>query len=328
MNRRAFLGTLAGGLLAAPLAAEAQPAGRVARIGYLGQNSPFAPAMPSNLRAFREGLRDLGYVEAQNLMIEYRWAEGRPERLPSLAAELMSLKIDAIVCAGPAGMRAVKAATGTLPIVVIDLETDPVASGAVANLARPGGNLTGIFLDQAELSGKWLELLGDAVPKLSRAAVLWDTANPSPQLKAIEAVARTARIQLQPLELQNVDGFEAAFAAAKKGRAQGLVVLSSPRFGSSGALLGDLALRNRLPSISAFRELATAGLLMAYGPNVEDSFRRLAAFVAKILKGEMPRDIPVERPSRFDLVINLKTAKALGLTIPPSLLERADQVIE
>jgi putative ABC transport system substrate-binding protein len=326
ISRRRLLKGAALSIFGTPFLSTAQP--QVARIGYLGQNSASAPSMPVNLRAFREGLRALGYVENQNLVVEYRWAEGKPERLARLAADLIGLKIDAIVCVGPAGVKAVRGATASVPIVTIDLETDPVASGAVASLARPGGNLTGIFLDQAELSGKWLQLLRDAIPTFSRAAVLWDSANPSPQLKAIEVAARTMGIYLQALKLQNLEQLEAAFATAKKGRTQGLVVLSSPLFGSSGPRLGDLALEARLPAISPFRELTAAGLLMAYGPNVEEGFRRLAAFIAKILTGEKPRDIAIERPSRFDLVINARTAKAIGLTLPQALLLRADQVIE
>jgi ABC-type uncharacterized transport system substrate-binding protein len=252
MSRRAFVsGALA--LLAAPLAVNAQSS--AARIGYLGQNSPSAPSMPALLGAFRAGLSSLGYVERQNLVIEYRWAEGRPERLAKLAAELASSAVDVIVCTGPAGVKAIKSATTSISIVAIDFETDPVKSGVVASLSRPGANLTGIFLDQAELGGKWLQLLRDAVPKLSRVAVLWDAANPTPQFEAVEAGARTMGIEVQSLALRSLDGLETAFATAKSDGVQGVIVLSSPLFGSSGARVGDFARKARIPTISAFTVL-------------------------------------------------------------------------
>jgi putative ABC transport system substrate-binding protein len=321
MDRRTFLGVLA--LLSAPLAAGAQPAGKAYRIGVLSTQSP----SPRYREAFQQGLRDLGRVEGKNLTVEYRSAEGRADRLPGLAAELIHL--DLIFAIGPAAVRAAKSATGKIPIVAIDLESDPVEAGFVASRARPGGNITGIFLDQPELSGKWLQFLREAAPQMSTVAVLWDSANPTPaQLNAIEGAARVLGVRLQAIEVRGPGDFEIAFRAATKSRAGGGVLLSSPIFSIGSARLADLAAKSRLPTISPFKEFAAEGGLMAYGPNLIDLFRRSAALIDVILKGAKPAETPVQRLATFDLVINMKTAKTLGLTIPQSLLLRADQVIQ
>jgi putative ABC transport system substrate-binding protein len=323
MNRRSFLGTLAGGLLAAPLAGAVEPV----RIGVLSSD---AEILSHLLKAFRDRLGELSYVDGQNLAIEYRFAEERLARLPDLAVELIGLGVGVIIAVGPAVLKAAKSTTATVPIVAIDFESDPVGAGFVASLARPGRNVTGTFLDQAELSGKWLQLLKETIPKLSRVAVFWDSSTPPPpyQLHAIKGVAESIAVDLQVLAIRGLDDFEGAFTAASKGHAQAMVILSSPLVFRSGARLANLAAARHLPTISMFRENATAGCLMAYGPSLLDGWRSLGSFAGRILKGTPPADLPVEQPTKFDLVINLKTAKALGLTIPPSLLQRADQVIE
>jgi len=258
----------------------------------------------------------------------YRGAAGRPEDLPRLAAELISLKPDVMVVTGPASIRAVRGSLTSVPVVAIDLESNPVASGFVASLAHPGGNLTGVFLDHAALSGKWLQLLKEIVAKLGRAAVLWDPANASPQLDAINIGARALSIQLQPIEVRSAHSLEAAFEAATKGRAQAVVVLSAPAFSNDSPRLAHVALTSRLPTITPFKEFAVAGGILAYGPDEDSNYQRLASLVDKILRGGRPSDIPVERPTRFNLVVNLKTARALGLTIPQSVLFRADEIVQ
>ena len=323
MDRRAFIGVLTGGLLTAPLARAVEPV----RIGILSSGA----AIPSHvIKAFRDRLGELSYIDGQNLVIEYRFAEERFARLPDLAAELVGLRVGVIIAIGPAVLKAAKRATATLPIVAIDFESDPVAAGFVASLARPGGNVTGTFLDQAELSGKWLQLLKETIPKLSRVAVFWDSTTPPPsyQLNAIKAGAEAIAVELQVFAIRGLDDFEGAFAQASEGQAQAMVILSSPLVSRSGNRLATLAAARHLPTISMFQENVTAGCLMAYGPSLLDGWRSLGSFAGRILKGTPPADLPVERPTKFELVVNLKTAKALGLTIPASLLQRADQVIE
>jgi putative ABC transport system substrate-binding protein len=315
---------LAGSFLTAPLAAEEKQDG-TARIGFLDQ---FSGPLPNLLSAFRESMSELGYVEGRNLAIDYRVAEGRTDRLPELAAELIGLRVDVIIALGPAALKAAKARTATLPIVASDLESDPVAAGFVASLARPGGNITGTFLDQAAISGKWLELLKTAISKLSRVAVLWDSTTPSHQLNALKMGAQALPVTLQTLVVHVPEDFQGAFAAAASQHAQGMVMLSSPLVLRSGARLAGLAATRRLPTISMFRQNAVAGCLMSYGPSLTDRYRRIGSFAARILKGARPADLPIERPMTFELVINMKTAQALGLTIPPSLLMRADEVIQ
>ena len=324
MNRRSFVGTLGLGLLVAPLAAEAQPAGKVYRIGVLGGSSPPDPFV----EAFKQGLRELGYVEGQNISIEYRWAGGRVEQLPGLAADLVRLKVDVIVASSQAAVAA-KQATTAIPIVM-PIITDPVRLGLVASLARPGGNATGFATQNDELPGKWMELVKETLPKVSRVAVLFHpTYDGGVQLKASEAAARSLGVRLQALKVERPDDFVTAFAEVQKNRAEALIVSSSGLFYLHRTRIVEFAAKHRLPTIyhqSGF--VVGAGGLMSYGPDFHDLFRRSATYVDKILKGAKPGDLPVQQPTKFELVINLKAAKALGLTIPQSLLQRADQVIQ
>jgi ABC-type uncharacterized transport system substrate-binding protein len=322
MDRRVFLGGIVD-LATAARAAWAQPAAKIPRVGYVSS----APRTV-NVDAFEQGLRDLGYAIGQNVMVEYRFADGRADRVPALVDELLRLRIDVLFAANPHAIRAARHASRTVPIVGVDLETDPVDAGWAKSLARPGGNLTGFFLDIPALSGKQLQFLGEAIPRLQRVAILWDTHLASSQFKATESGARALKFQLQSLPFRQPEEFAAAFAAARHQQAQAVVVLSSPSVFLHLKRLGDLALQYRLPAISVFPQFAAAGGLMGYGPNLSDLLRRAANYVDRILNGARPADLPIQRPVVFGLVINLKTAKALGLTIPPSLLQRADQVIE
>ena len=328
MDRRAFISGAAA-VLAAPLAAEAQPAAKAARIGFLTGN---LAASPHVVEAFRQGLRDLGYVEGRNVVIEYRDAEGKFERLPALAAELVALKVDVIVAGGTPQALAAKQATRTVPIVFA-AAGDPVTSGLVTSLARPGGNVTGLTGLGPELVGKGLERLKQAVPGVSRVAVLWQPGGQGERtdkdiLKEADVAARALGVRLQFVEARGPEDFDRAFSDMTTGRAGALTVLVSPMFFGERRRLVDLAAKTRLPTVFPWREYVDAGGLMAYGADLADLFRRAATYVDKILKGAKPGDLPVQQPTKYELVINLKTAKALGLTIPPSLLQRADQVIE
>jgi putative tryptophan/tyrosine transport system substrate-binding protein len=329
IERRAFIRAMAGGLLAAPCSAEAQQAAaKVPRIGFLALN----PGANPHLReAFLQGLRDLGYVEGRNVVIEYRSAEGKLERLPALAAELLALKVDVIVTGGgtPTALAA-KEATRTLPIVFTSA-TDPVTDGLVTSLAHPGGNVTGLSNLAPELVGKCLEQLKEAVPQVSLVAVLWQpgaVGGRTDMLKPAEVAARALGVRVQFVEARGPADFDRAFSDMTRARAGALAVLGSAIFNSERRRLVDLAAKHRLPTVYTSRDFVDAGGLMTYGVNLADLFRRAAAYVDKILKGSKPGDLPVEQPTKFELMINLKTAKALGLTIPPSLLQRADQVIE
>ncbi len=329
IERRTFLSMVPVALLAAPLAAEAQPAARIARIGYL---APDLAANPHNREAFRQGLRDLGYVEGGSLVIEYRDAEGKFERLPALAAELVALTVDVIGAPNTVAALPAKQATRTIPIVFA-VAADPVASGLVTSLARPGGNVTGLSLLAPELVGEGLELLRQAVPGISRAAVLWTPGvlgerTDKDMLNGAEVAAQALGVRLQVVEARGRGEFDRAFSDMTRARAGALTVLPSNLFLSERRRLVDLAAKNRLPAVYPWREFVDAGGLMAYGPNAADLYRRAATYVDKILKGAKPGDLPVEQPTKFELVINLRTATALGLTIPQSLLQRADQVIE
>jgi putative tryptophan/tyrosine transport system substrate-binding protein len=322
-SRRTFLVTFVGGILAAPLAAEAQTAEKVYRIGMLGSSSS-----DPLVEAFKQGLRELGYVEGRNIMVEYRSAEGRPDRLPDLAADLVRLKVDVIV-ASSQGAVAAKQATTTIPIVM-PIITDPVRLGLVASLAKPGGNATGFATQNDELPGKWMELVKETLPNASRVAVLFHpTYDGGVQLKASEAAARSLGVRLQALKVERPDDFGTAFAAVQKNRAEALIISSSPLFYTHRARLVEFAAKHRIPTIYHQSEFVVgSGGLMSYGPDFHDLFRRSATYVDKILKGAKPADLPVEQPTKFELVINLKTAKPLGLTIPQALLLRADQVIQ
>jgi len=330
VDRRTFLAGTGAVLLAAPLAAEAQQAGKVARIGLLSLN-----LVPNRHlgEAFRQGLRDLGYVEGRNVVIEYRDAEGKPERLPALAAELVALKVDVIVTGGgtPPALAA-KQATKTIPIVFSSVP-DPVTDKLVTSLARPGGNVTGSSNLNPELVGKCLEQLKQVVPGVSRVAVLWqpgamDERTEQDILKAADVAARALGVRLQVVEARGSADVDRALSDITRARAAALTVLPSAMLFTERRRLVALAAKNRLPAVYAQREFVDAGGLMSYGPNLADLFRRAAVYVDKILKGAKPADLPVEQPTKFELVINLKTAKALGLTIPPSVLGRADEVIQ
>ena len=326
-DRRTFLGALAGGLLAAPLATEAQQAGRVPRIAYLGTRIP----SDFGLIAFRQGLRELGWVEGQNLVIEYRFAEGRLQQLPALAAELTRLKVDVLVVHSTPGAAAAKRATETIPIVMISVG-DPVGLGLIATLARPGGNLTGLSYSAfgLEIIGKQLELFKETIPKIRRVAILSNGANPIQPLaiREVNVAARSLGVQVQVIEVRGPNEFDNAFATTAKERMGGLLVVPDSMFVFQRTRLAGLAARTGLPAVYAWREHAEAGGLMSYGPDLSDLFRRGANYVDKILKGAKPADLPVEQPTKFELIINLKTAKALGLTIPPSVLGRADELIQ
>ena len=314
-------------LVLAGAVAQAQQPTKVTSIGYLGAASLSANA--ARHEAFRQGLRELSYVEGKNIVIEWRSAEGKSDRLPALAAELVRLKVDVIVTTGGLPTRAAKEATSTIPIVMTQ-DTDPVANGFVASLARPGGNITGLSTLAPELSGKRLEILREVVPKLSRVAVLGTSTGPgyAQVLREIEPAAKAFGVKLQYLDVLDSKDIETAFRAASKGRADGVLTLQSPILVSQRAQLAELAVKNRLPAMHYDSRYVEAGGLMAYGVNIFDLDRRAATYVDKILKGRKPADLPVEQPTKFELVINLKTAKAFGLTIPPRLVERADEVIK
>lgn len=307
--------------------ATAQQPTKVPRIGFLNAASP--SAILARYEAFRHGLRDLGYVEGKNIVIEYRYAEGKLDRLRELGAELVRLKVDVIVTAGPSATRSIKKATATIPVVMA-FDYDPVGSGAVANLARPGGNITGLSALYPEISGKRLELLKEIVPKLSRLAILGSSTQPgnAQALKEMELAARTLGVQLQYLEVRAPKDIESAFLAATQERADAVLVLTSPVFVSQRTELADLAVKSRVPATYQASEYVEAGGLMSYGVNIADLHRRAATYVDKILKGAKPAGLPVEQPQKFELIINLKAAKRIGLTIPPNVLVRADRVIK
>ena len=329
VQRRDFL-IAAGALLAVPLAAEAQQAARIARIGYLTGNLATGLHMQE---AFRQGLRDLGYVEGRNVVIEYRDAQGKYKRLPALAAELVALKVEVIVVTNTPAALAAKQATKTIPIVLAWVG-DPVGSGLITSLAQPGGNVTGLSFLVPELVGKRLELLKQAVPGASRIAVLWHPGDfpertEKDMLREADVAARALGVRLQVVEARGPEDFDRVFSDMARARADAVTVQSTNIFFIERRRLVELAAKNRLPAMYLTREFVDAGGLMSYAaPSVADSFRRAATYVDKILKGAKPADLPVEQPTKFELVINLKTAKDLGLTIPQSVLARADEVIE
>ena len=328
MKRREFIAAVGAGLLAAPLVAGAQQAGRVHRIGYL--TGGLSTDRPHLIEAFRQGLRELGWVEGQNIVIEYRYAEGRFDRLPDLAAELVRLKVDIIVAVATPASAAAKNATGTIPIVGISLG-DPVGTGLIASLARPGGNITGVsYSVGVETIGKGLELLNEIVPNVRWVAILSNPGNPlhAPAVRDLKVAARSLGEQLQLLDARGPTEFDGAFAAMAKERVGGLFVVADTMFNLHRARLVELAAKSRLPAAYGTRDAVESGGLMSYGPSLPDLFERGATYVDKILKGAKPADLPVEQPTKFELVINLKTAKALGLTIPPSLLARVDEIVE
>ncbi len=327
-GRRAFICTLAGGLLAAPLRSEAQQAGKAYRIGLLDYSAP-DPARQAWWNAFRQRMRELGYVEGQNVSFEPRWAQGEDDRLPKLAAELVGLKVDLIVTGGTNAALAAKRATATIPIVMAT-GSDVVALGLVASLRQPGGNVTGMTTINSELAGKRLEFLRIVAPRASRIAILWDERSPALRLAVpeTEAAAKAAGLTIHSVPVRSPAEIEAGFATVVRGRAGALIIVPGPMLFSHQKRLAELAMKHRLPTVDGPREFVKAGVLVGYAADIPDLFRRAATFVDKILKGAKPGDLPVEQPTKFELVINLKTAKALGLTIPHSLLLRADEVIQ
>lgn len=312
--------------LACVQATEAQQPKHVARVGYLTATS--LGAIAPRTEAFRQGLRDLGYIEGKNIIIEQRHADGKLERLPGLAAELVQLNVDVIVSAGPADTRAAKERTKTIPIVMAQ-DSDPIGNGFIASLARPGGNITGLATLAPEVSGKRLQLLKETIPKLGRAAVFGRSTRPgnAKALTEVELAAGTLGVRLQYFDIDDLKSLGVAFQAAKMGRADGVLVLEAPIFINQRIKIAELAAKSTLPAIYSRSENVEAGGLMSYGVSITDLFRRSATYVDKILKGANPAELPIEQPTKFELVINLKTAKQIGLTIPPNLLARADKVI-
>jgi len=331
MRRREFIillsGAAVGWLLAAPAATRAQQAGKVYRIGYLSYSS--SAANPHFNEAFRQGLRELGWVEGHNITIDARFAEGRSDRLPDLAAGLVRLKVDIIVGTSTQATLAAKNATETIPVVAANFG-DPVELGLIESLARPSGNITGLSNIEVETFGKELELLKEIAPEARRVAVLSNPANPYHALAIsnVKVAAQTLKVELQVLEARGSNEFDGAFAAMSKERVGALLVVTDTVFVLHRARLADLAAKNRLPSMYGLGEYVKAGGLISYGPNLSDLFRHAATIVDKILRGAKPADLPVQQPTKFELIINLKTAMALGLTIPPTLLARADELIE
>ena len=327
-TRRAFL-AYGAAFLAAPLAVEAQPAGQVPRVGYISPGSSSEPFRQRRFEAFRQGLRELGYVEGRNVVLESRWAEGEYARYPVLAADLVRLKVAAIVTVGGAATKAAQDVTRTIPIVM-SVVIDPIGSGLVTNLAHPGGNLTGTSVMANDLITKQLELIKEVAPRGSRIAILGNPDNPSFRagMSHVKAGARSLGVELQLVEARNPQEIDRAFAMMTKDHAGAVVIFPDAIYGNQITQIVGLTAQRRLPAIYATAENAEAGGLMVYSANSRDLERRAATFVDKILKGAKPGDLPIEQPTKFELVINLKTAKALGLTIPPSLLLRADQVID
>jgi putative ABC transport system substrate-binding protein len=325
--RRKLLVAIGAGVLTTPLASLGQQRPKVARIGYLAGDS--IADNPRRVQAFRDSLHELGYVEGKNLVIEYRWADGKFERLPDLAAELVRLPVDVIVAVGDPVVFAARQATATIPIVMVSVG-DPIGRGFVASLGRPGGNITGVSNFSANLVGKWLELLKQIVPTLAKAAVLRNAANQTHLLFWAEAQSAAPKLGLkvQDVEVNRSDDLDEAFVSMVRARSGAVVVLPDPLLGVLRGRIAELATRNGLPTMSAFKEQVEVGGLLSYGPNLTANYRRAAAYVDKILKGAKPAELPVEQPTTFELFINLQTAKALGLTIPQSLLLLADEVIQ
>ena len=329
MDRRACLALLVMGASGIPFPALGQPKATapgagVPRIGVFG----VTPQAVSHSESFKQTLSELGYTDGQHVTIDFRDARGQPERLSQVAGDLLRNPVDIILARGAGALSAATRATRSIPIVAVDLESDPVAMGFVRNLAQPGGNVTGVFLDLPELSGKQLQLLKEVIPSISRVAVLGDPLLNGPQFQATDAAARTLSIQSQRLDVRGSKDIEAALDAASRSQANAVLLLSSPLVFHHRAEFGALAAKRRLPAVSMFAEFAEAGGLMAYGPSIRESFRRAAGFAARILRGAKPADMPVERPTTFELVINRKTARALGLALPPSVARRADRFVE
>lgn len=325
MDRRKFL-VIVAGAAALPSATRAQQTEKVAQIGLLYPG--FAAVTPTRIAALREGLRAVGYADADRVEVLVRASEGDPGKLAGLAAVLVEQKVNAIVAISPSALRAARSATTTIPIVANDLESDPIASGFVSSLAHPGGNLTGVFSDFPEFGTKWLELLKEAIPALSSVIALWDPATGPTQLEAVKNAGRLLNVKLDVVEVRAISELQRAFQTAGEHRPDAIIILSSPIFGTNPKLIADLTIEHHIPTATLFSEIARAGSLMSYGPNLLGTFRQTGTMLGKVLQGVRPADLPVERPTKFEMVINLKTAKALGLNMSTTLLLRADEVIE
>ena len=318
----AFYGQWAA-LGAAPFAARAQPARKLPVVGYMHPGLPPPAVNPTFL-----GLRDLGYVDGETVKIEARFGAGKPDALLAMAQELVRMKVDLLVAVSPVAVKAARAATTELPILGLDLETDPIAAGLVSNLARPNGNLTGLYLNLPGLAAKWLQLLREVVPGSKRVAVLWD-ANTGPyQIEPLRQAAKAVGVELQVLEFRGSAEMESVLGASLKARPQALLQLGSPLINQAGPRIAEFLLKNRLPGISPFRSFADGGGVISYGPNLQILYRRMAPLIVRILKGAKPADLPIEQPTHYEMILNLKTAKALGVKFPQHMLLRADQVIE
>jgi putative ABC transport system substrate-binding protein len=329
MRRREFITLLGGAAAVWPPAASAQQGSTVRRIGFLLPGGARTTVVRAQLEAFRQGLKEYGWIDGQNISVEYRFAEGKEDALPRLAADLVRSQLDVIVAEGTAAIRAAKTATQTIPIVMAT-SSDPVGNGLVASLNRPGGNVTGRSLQTAELSGKRLQLLTEIVPKLARVAVFSNPLNPSiaAVIEQTKAAAQSLGIEIHLVEVQAPDHFESAFTAVTRASADALIVLPDPMLYGQHPRIVTFATASRLPALFPEREVTEAGGLVAYGPSIPASFQRSAAYVDKILRGAKPADLPVEQPTTFELAVNLQTARAIGVTIPTSILLRADEVIE
>ena len=326
MRRRALVVLGGTAAFATPLGVRAQTAGKMARVGFLYPG--LAKMAESRIAAVREGMRAAGYRDADGVEFLTRGSDGDSTKLPALAADLVERKVDVIIAVSLLALRAAMAATSAIPIVGHDLEVDPVASGIVASLARPGGNITGVFSDFPDIGMKWLELLKEAIPSLSHVVVLHDPAASRAQLDAVQAAGRLLKVRLDVLDVSSMAELERVFDSAAERRPDAVVLLASPIFGTDAKRTAELALARRLPTATLFSEIARAGGLIAYGPNLLGTFRQLGTVVARVLQGARPADVPVERPTKFEMVINQKTAKALGLTLSPTILAGADEVIE
>jgi putative ABC transport system substrate-binding protein len=326
LRRREFITLLGGAVAAWPLAAQAQQAPEVPRVGFVYAGSKAAAAV--RIEAILSGLRVSGYAPPAQVEIVARTAEGDPAQIAPLVAEVIAKNVNVFIVNGPVVLRAAHLATRTIPIIALDLETDPVAGGVAASLARPGGNITGVFLDFADFTAKLMEMLVESNPKLSRAAVLWDASTGTVQIESVKKAAENLNVELDVLEVQRPSDFDTAFLMANQRGASAMVMLSSPLIAPNVQVLAELALRHRFPAITLFPDFARAGGLLAYGPNLLSLHQLTGVLAGKVLRGANPSELPIERPTKFETVLNMRTARALGITIPTSLLLRADEVIE
>jgi len=326
MRRREFITLIGGATAAWPLAARAQQLPEAPRVGFVYPGSKAATA--PRIEAILSGLRVSGYASPAQIEIVVRTAEGDPVQITPLVTEVLAKTVNVIIANGPAVLQAARSATRTIPIVAIDLETDPVASGVAATLARPGGNITGVFLDFPDFTGKWLEMLIESSPKLARAAVLWDPITGPVQMESVQKTGKTLNVELDMVKVQRPSDFDSAFLMAIQRGAGAMVILSSPLVAPNVQVLAELALRHGLPAITLFPDFARSGGLLAYGPNLLSLYRLAGVLAGKVLRGANPAELPIERPTKFETVLNMRTAHALGISIPTSLLLRADEVIE